>query len=467
MKVLTVWCLTIFFVVVSSFYCVSQPYYSQIGTSVLSDATGYGNGFKVVAVQNQFPEVVLYAVYGATQDTCYFAYSHDRGISWTTQSFYATTCGNARYPSLDVCDSLPYVVTQGDSGGQSEIYLKCPLDWGIPQKVSSTSGYSTLPAIVIGDSFNCHIVWQDDSPGNPEIYYCCAHYPNSVTGMINLSNNGADDRYPSISIFNGSEIHVVWERYDSTCYSPYSIVHRTFSGGAWANEDTLAPSMYIPYHHPSLDFCHGEDDISSAWEDSSSGNLDIYFYQGNPVGWPTTGQSRYPVLSTIGTTWSYAYWEDDSDGYDDVYADLFYFMGGSSYKFRDRYGDEDMHYPTVTNCYVVWTQGDAPPYKVMFACEGYPIGVEEDEERGLPSPRISLSPNPFVDRVEVRLHGASVIRILDITGREVRELSILNSQFSVPSYVWDGRDEEGRVVQSGIYFLKVEGFAPIKVVKLR
>lgn len=32
---------------------------------------------------------------------------------------------------------------------------------------------------------------------------------------------------------------------------------------------------------------------------------------------------------------------------------------------------------------------------------------------------------------------------------------------------WDGRDIEGNEVQSGIYFLKLKGYKPVKVVKLR
>ncbi len=469
MKKLYVFLLVIAFFFIQTVPCAAPLHYSEIGTTYINYATAYSNGYKVVPVMNQFPENVLYAVYSYNEDTCYFAYSDDRGVTWSSQPFFATLFGNAHFPSLDVIDSLPYIVSQGDSAGKGEIFLKCPLDWCTPQRISYTSGHSTLPSIVIDDSFNIHIVWQDDTPGNWEIYYCCAHYPTSVSDTVNLSSNSnASDIYPSISIYNGDEVHVIWERYDPATYSPYSIVDRYLSNGNWSEEDTLAGSTYIPLHHPSLDFCHGEDLLSAAWEDSTLGKFDAYFYQGNPVGWTTSGDSRYPVISTISTVCSYAYWEDNSDGYDDIYADLYYFMGGGSYKFRDVYGDEDMHYPNVTNCYVVWTQGNSAPYSVMFACEGYPIGVEESQTLNVTISKLKVHPNPFTTSITITLstHSAQEyestnaqgkkIEIYDLSGRLVKSFPLTTNHLSL-----------GTDLQPGIYFLKANGYKPVKVVKLK
>jgi hypothetical protein len=458
MKVLYVFSLGLFMLAIQSVPCGAPLYYSQIGTSEVNYATAYNNGYKVAVAL--YPENTYYATYNYNESTCYFAYSFDEGQTWTANYFLATTFGNAQFPSIDVYDSLPYIVTQGDSGGQNEIFLKCPLDSNIPQRVSNTIGNSALPAIVIDDSFNCHIVWQENTPENCEVYYCCAHYPDSVIGTANLSKNGAEDLHPSISIFNGDEVHVVWLRYDSYSYSPYSIVHRYFNAGVWSDEDTLVQSTHIPHHHPSLDFSHGEDEISAVWEDSSSGNLDIFFYQGNLIGWPTIGQSRYPALSTIGSVWSYAYWEDNSDGYNDIYAYLYYFLqGGTSYKFRDIYGSESMRHPNTNYCFVIWTQGNVAPYKVMFAYEGYPIGVEGALKRRS-SHRLHVFPNPFRYTTHVELAGTYArqkirLEIFDISGRLVKSSLLGVSALHL-----------GKDFSPGIYFLKVAGSKPVKLVKL-
>jgi hypothetical protein len=464
MKALNVFLLVVVLFVVQVGSCGAAMYYTEIGPSYINYATAYNNGYKIVPVPQTLPEDTLFAVYSYSVDTLYFAFSYDGGQSWETSPFTATQWGNGHYPALDVYNSLPFVVSEGDSGGQGDIFLKCPLDWSIPQRICNTPGHSTYPAMVIDDSFNTHIVWQDDSGGDWEIYYCCAHYDTSVSEIVNLSENvDIRDTYPTIGIYNGNEIHVVWERYDSACYSPYSIVHRYLSGGSWSNEDTLAGSIYIPLHHPSLDFCHGEWGISGAWEDSSAGNLDIFFYQGIVGQYPTSGQSRYPVLSTMSTVWAYAYWEDNTDGYDDIYGVKLYNPGGKRYmyKFRDEYGDEDMHHPNVTNCYVIWTQGNSPPYKVMFACEGYPVGITEEEKGKTSLPELQVTPNPFKQRINIMCSGFSEkqksdLEIFDISGRLIDSVPLTSNNLSL---ITD--------FKPGIYFLEVEGYEPVKVIKVR
>ncbi len=447
--------------------CDAQEGFSVIGTTYVNYATAYSNGYKIVPV-SQLSEDTLYAVYSYNEDTCYFAYSYNRGKTWESQPLFATLFGNAHYPSLDVYNSLPYVVSEGDSGGKGEIFLKCPFDYCCPQRISHTPGHSTLPAIIIDDSRNMHIVWQDDTPGNWEIYYCCAYYDTAVSDTINLSNfSNGSDMYPSISIYNGNEVHVIWERYDPTIDCPYSIVHKYLSDGTWSEEEFLAGPTGIPLHYPSLDFSHGEDSLSAAWEDSSSGKSDAYFYKGNEgEGWPTTGDSKHPVVSTVGKTWSYVYWEDNSDGYNDIYGHFYYSMTPEGWcgsrKFRDVFGDEDMHHPSVANCYVVWTQGNSAPYKVMFRNEGYPIGVEE-RNRKLQNAKLEVYPNPFTQTAVIRVQGLVVserqkisLQIYDLSGRLVRTFSLTTNHSSL---ITD--------LSSGIYFLKVKGYKPVKVVKLR
>ena len=452
--------LTLFFLVTVP--CNAQLYYCEIGTTYVNYATAYSNGHKIVPV-GPLVEDTLYAVYNYDEDVCCIAYSYNRGEDWVTSTFSATQWGNAHYPSLDVYGPFPFVVSEGDSDGQRDIFLKCPFDYCIPQRISNTPGYSTLSAIAIDGSGNMHIVWQDDTPGNWDIYYCCAQYCSSVSDIINLSTNGnASDIYPSIGIYNGDEVHVVWERYDPSCYSPYSIVHRYLSDETWSEEDTLAGSTHIPLHHPSLDFSHGEDSLSAAWEDSSLGKSDVYFFKGNGGNWPTQGESKHPVVSTMGTTWSYAFWEDNSDGYNDIYCYHYYSMTGwCFYKFRDVIADEDMYYPSVANCYVVWTQGDSAPYKVMYACDGYPVEVEKSHTINEKTPRLEVYPNPFTTQISVKCLGISekqeiILTIYDVSGRVVKSFPLSANYMSVSTDL-----------KPGIYFLKADFCRPMKIVKLR
>jgi hypothetical protein len=430
----------------------------QIASSYVDYATAYSNGHKIATQGSLLPDTI-YAVYQYMEDSICIAYSYNGGETWQSHTFWATLWNNAHFPSLDVYDNSPWVVSEGDSAGIGEIFLMNPFVAGFPERISHTPGHSTLPAIAIDSTGNMHIVWQDNTPGNWEVYY-----KSTLSDTLNLSCNiDASDRYPSISIFNGNEVHVIWERYDSNCKSPYSIVHRYLSNDIWSAEEFLAGPTYIPLRHPSLDFSHGEDSLSAAWEDSSSGNLDAFFYGGNGGNWPTSGSSRYPVISTMGNTWSYLYWEDNSDGVDDIYARSYYFLTGwwNSYKFREAFEDEDMHHPSVADCYVIWTEGNSAPYKVMFANEGLPCGVEEPEPPS--SLELKAYPNPFTGSTTINIPSSTEknfqIKIYDITGTLIRTLPI-NER------TWDGRISQGKVAQSGIYILKIDGYKPAKVVKL-
>ncbi|MCK4255289.1 T9SS type A sorting domain-containing protein [candidate division WOR-3 bacterium] len=101
------------------------------------------------------------------------------------------------------------------------------------------------------------------------------------------------------------------------------------------------------------------------------------------------------------------------------------------------------------------------------------IGVEEDEDL-LPNTFLLIKtyPNPFSTKmtIDIRLqttdqnqrssvsgHRSSVC-IYDITGRLIHTipLNLCNLNKSVQSVIWDGRDNSGKKVPSGVYFLKFD-----------
>lgn len=83
-------------------------------------------------------------------------------------------------------------------------------------------------------------------------------------------------------------------------------------------------------------------------------------------------------------------------------------------------------------------------------------GVEELAES---DPGLSVSPNPFTDATHIALRGASEgvasIRIVDAGGRLVRSDSEWTVRAPVATWTWDGRDDSGHAVSSGIYFAVV------------
>jgi YVTN family beta-propeller protein len=83
---------------------------------------------------------------------------------------------------------------------------------------------------------------------------------------------------------------------------------------------------------------------------------------------------------------------------------------------------------------------------------------------------LRLTPNPFCGSLSVtsgKEVTAREARIFGRDGRLVRVLNLAKSASSVLRSNWTGRDNRGRPVPAGVYFVEVPGFARVKAVKLK
>lgn len=68
----------------------------------------------------------------------------------------------------------------------------------------------------------------------------------------------------------------------------------------------------------------------------------------------------------------------------------------------------------------------------------------------------AAAPTPFGDRTEVRFalpaRGEHALTVYDVAGRQVRRLSAGIAEAGTHAVVWDGRDDDGRIVPAGVYF---------------
>jgi len=88
----------------------------------------------------------------------------------------------------------------------------------------------------------------------------------------------------------------------------------------------------------------------------------------------------------------------------------------------------------------------------------WPVAVTE----GRPAPRLDLwqnSPNPFNPSTTIRFtvpqSGPANVAIYDVNGRLVRTLVDRPVQAGFHELVWDGRDQMGRAVASGVYLYRL------------
>jgi endonuclease/exonuclease/phosphatase family metal-dependent hydrolase len=87
-----------------------------------------------------------------------------------------------------------------------------------------------------------------------------------------------------------------------------------------------------------------------------------------------------------------------------------------------------------------------------------PISTDDNQ---LPIPAIKLTnfPNPFNPETTIQFSSENVaenelisLEIYNIKGQKIRQFNVQNSKFNSNEVVWNGKDENGNSVSSGIYF---------------
>lgn len=108
-----------------------------------------------------------------------------------------------------------YLVWYEETQGSFDIFFTRSIDAGFSfpligaSNLSNTPGRSFNPEIEISGS-NVYVVWEDDSPGNFDIFFTMsADNGVSFTNTINLSNTPGISAAPQIAI-SGNNVYVVW-----------------------------------------------------------------------------------------------------------------------------------------------------------------------------------------------------------------------------------------------------------------
>lgn len=110
--------------------------------------------------------------------------------------------------------------------------------------------------------------------------------------------------------------------------------------------------------------------------------------------------------------------------------------------------------------------GEQPMYcegsALMAAAPYCQITVAVEENPGLPAGLlVQAHPNPFNPRVNLRVElptsGTARVDIVDVRGRRVRELFSGARAAGTLDLQWDGRNDRGKALPSGIYFVRLVG----------
>jgi len=290
-----------------------------------------------------------------------------------------------------------------------------------------------------------HIVCQKDTaiPPVPEIYHQRSSDGGaswSQAAMIS-ERDVYGGQWPDIFADQNGNPHIVWFDYK---HSPYpwtgDIFYRTSldTGNTWE----LIDSLTVEHRATASDIVGLGDTLHLVWEDER-------FY---PVR--RYSEIYYRFSSDLGKTWGP--------------------------ETRLTYDSLDSRTPQLavspSGVYLVWgdNRGNPPGgYEVYFKRGSYGSGVEVDQKGSSYISDFKVFPNP--SRGLLWLWGDNIkeASIFDLTGKLIRCLTSGRGADSRKASVylfWDGRDERGKEVKSGVYFIRIrsgKGIENQKIVILK
>jgi hypothetical protein len=274
---------------------------------------------------------VVWSDYKLGNYEIHFKKSDDGGITWSAGKRITHNTGDSVGPVIEADGSNIYVVWEDDTPGNWEIYFKKSDDggvtWSAGKRLSYRDGNSQVPDIGV-DGSNLYVVWYDtrDLLRNRGLYF-----KKSVDGGVTwsphqaITYNVGNTALPQM-VVTGSNIYVVWQvdrPGESEMFDIY--FKRSDDGGAtWSADERLTDNAGTSV---SPDIAVDGLNIYVVWSDDTPGNLDIYFKRSDDGGitWSAgerltdnAGNSNSPVI-VVDASNIYVVWSDDTPGDAEIY----------------------------------------------------------------------------------------------------------------------------------------------------
>jgi len=403
-----------------------------------------------------------------------------------------------RYPAIALDGSGNFVITWMDyRNGDADIYAQRYNSAGTPIvlnfKVNDDAGttYQNNPAIAMDGSGNFVITWMDDRNGYLDIYAQRYHYSGTPLNSNFKVNDDAGTAWqwfpPAIAMNVYGNFVITWADYRNGNYDIYAQRYNSSGTRLGSNfQINEAGTAWQLFPAIALD---GTGNFVITWQDERNGNYDIYVQRYNSSGTPlgsnfkvnddtgTTNQ-YYPDIAMDGSGSFVITWYDYRNGNPDIYAQRYNSTGvalGSNYLVpNSQYASFNQKSPAVcansSNIYFTWQddrRGNWDIYAKVVDWTWTEVG--EEQEVGLPN-SFELSqnfPNPFnpATTISFTVYGSQFIvhspihttlTIYNLLGQKVRTLVDKERLPGNYKVIWDGRDNSGEEVASGIYFYQLK-----------
>jgi hypothetical protein len=343
---------------------------------------------------------------------------------------------------------------------------------------------TTSPVLTVGDSSRVWIVYQKTTNTINDLYYSVYHSNTHVMDapkplVVDATSNAT---LASVAATRDGVVHVVW--IDTRNGGRQQIFWKKFvPGSGWSADQqivfssgiTLTPSLVATY----------SGHLHLTWRDNRDGNNEIYYKEYVPgVGWDPV-DTRITVNSS-----SQLEPQVDADPLDNVYLVWTDTRNGASNPdiyYAERKGgvwqpdvslvgagtdttNSVQHLPAITHdgtgtAFVAWSDERLPATfgknrEVFYKVGSGIVTSVETTERPILSRLLRNYPNPFNPATTIRFtldrDAETSLKVYDVHGRLVRTLLDSYVAAGEREVAWNGKDDAGKGVASGVYFLRLE-----------
>lgn len=222
------------------------------------------------------------------QREIYYSTSSSSGSSWITPVNISKTSGNSLNSDLEIAMSEVFHVVWSDYtyGSQWDIFYSNSSDngatWSTGVNISNNSWVSTKPDLEISLSGNLYLVWEDNTSDFDIYYRNSSDSGGTWSTIVNVSDTGSQDNslQADLKIDSNGILHLVWDD-DTPGDTDIYYTNSSDNGATWVTPVNISinsgGSQWADLELSSTGYPY------VVWHDNTAGNNEILVSNNVPI----------------------------------------------------------------------------------------------------------------------------------------------------------------------------------------